>query len=76
MKNKQAEDLLILKESYYNTLDNITPLNLIKSATLELITDRKLKSNLLFAAIGFGVNFLSKKLLNYSAVKQLIAKIL
>jgi hypothetical protein len=79
LRNKQAEDLLILKEIYYTTLDSLKPLNLIKSATVELITDPKLKSNLIIGTIGLGVNYFSNKLLNQNAsnsIERVIEKVL
>lgn len=79
LRNKQVEDLTMLKETYYTTLKSFKPLNLVKSATLEFITDPKLKSNLIIGTIGLGANYFTNNLFNRNAsnlAKQIIRKVL
>ncbi|WP_394758721.1 hypothetical protein [Flavobacterium sp.] len=79
LKNKQADDFLVLKEQYHNTIDSFKPLNLIKSATQEFISSSDLKSNLINGVIGLGTNYLSKNLLNEDSVnpvKRVLGKVL
>jgi hypothetical protein len=79
LKNKQAEDLLILKEQYYRTVESFKPVNLIKSATREFISSPNLKSNVINGAIGIGTSYLTKNLLNEDSVnpiKRVLGKVL
>ena len=79
LKNKQAEDFLLLKDQYYSTVDSFKPLNLIKSATQEFISSSDLKSNLIKGAIGFGTSYLTKNLLNEDSanpIKRILGKVL
>lgn len=79
LKNKQAEDFLILKEQYYCTVESLKPINLIKSATKEFISTTDLKSNLINGALGIGTTYLTKNLLNENSVnpiKRVLGKVL
>ncbi|SFA93094.1 hypothetical protein SAMN05660845_1041 [Flavobacterium swingsii] len=63
LKNKQAEDFLILKNQYHTTIDSFKAINLIKSSLQEVITSPNLKTNLINGVIGLGTNYLTKNLL-------------
>jgi hypothetical protein len=79
LKNKQTEDFWVLKEHYYNTVDSLKPINLIKSATQKFIANPNIKANLINGAIGFGTNYLSKNLLNENSanpIKRVLGKVL
>jgi hypothetical protein len=79
LKEKQAEDLLILKDQYRSTVDSFKPLNLIKSATQEFMASPNLKENLIKGAIGFGTSYLTKKVLNEDSpnpIKRVLGKVL
>ena len=79
MKNKQAEDFLLLKNQYHTTIDSFKPINLIKSSIEEVITSPNLKTNLINGAIGLGTNYLTKNLFNDNSVnplKQVLGKVL
>ncbi|MFM9989178.1 hypothetical protein [Flavobacterium sp.] len=71
LKNKQAEDFLILKDQYHTTIDSFKPINLIKSSLQKVITSPDLKANLINGAIGLGTNYLSKTLLNDNSVNPI-----
>jgi hypothetical protein len=78
LKLKQQDDFNALKEQYNATVESIKPVNLIKSATREFITDPNIKSNLINGAINLGTNFLSKTLLNENStnpVKRVLGKV-
>lgn len=79
LKQKQADDFVVLKQQYDATIDSFKPINLIKSASLDFILSPDLKSNLIKGAIGFGTNYLSKNLLNENSVnpiKRILGKVL
>ena len=79
LKNKQAEDFLVLKNQYHITIDSFKPINLIKSSIEEVITSPNLKTNLISGVIGLGTNYLTKNLFNDNSVnplKQVFGKVL
>ncbi len=79
LKLKQEQDFDTLRNQYFETIDSIKPLNLIKSATREFITSPSLKSNLINGAISLGTTYLSKNLMNENSanpVKRVLGKVL
>lgn len=79
LKNKQAEDFLILKDQYHITIDSFKPINLIKNSIQEAITSPNLKVNLINGVIGLGTNYLAKNLLNdhsVNPIKRVLGKAL
>jgi hypothetical protein len=79
LKVRQIDDLINLKQQYTATVDSFKPLNLIKSASLEFISNPDLKSNLIKVALGFGGDYLSKNLLNENStnpIKRVLGKFL
>ena len=79
LKNKQAEDFLVLKNQYHITIDSFKTINLIKSSIEEVITSPNLKTNLISGVIGLGTNYLTKNLFNDNSVnplKQVFGKVL
>lgn len=79
LKAKQESDFEDLHNQYLITIESIKPLNLIKSASKSLIEAPNLKANLINGAIGFGVNYFSKNLVNENSanpVKRVLGKVL
>jgi hypothetical protein len=79
LRYKQSDELLELKNQYYTTVESLKPLNLIKSATQEIISMPNLKSSLVNGAIGFGLNYVSNNFLNENAtnpIKRVLGKVL
>lgn len=71
LKNKQAEDFLVLKDQYHTTIDSFKPVNLIKNSLQEVITSPDLKANLINGAIGLGTTYLTKNLFNDNSVNPI-----
>jgi hypothetical protein len=79
LKAKQESDFNNLRTQYFETIESIKPLNLIKSATKNFIETPNLKANLINGALGFGLNFISKKFANENSenpVKRVLGKAL
>ncbi len=71
LKVKQANDLSDLKYQYNTTVESLKPMNLLKSASLEIISIPNLKSNVIGGVLGFGLNYVSKKFLNGNSTNPL-----
>lgn len=68
LKSKQSADLMVLKNQYFQTINSLKPINIIKTATYDFISSPNLKSTLINGIIGLGTQYLSKNFLNeYSA---------
>ena len=79
LKAKQESDFNDLRYQYFETIESIKPLNLIKSAAQSVIETPNLKANLINGAIGFGIRFVTKNLVNENAtnpVKRVLGKVL
>ena len=63
LKNRQVHELQLLKQQYDITLNNLKPINLIKSTFQEFKSSTELKSNLINGAVGIGTNFLLSKVM-------------
>ena len=63
LKNRQAHELQLLRQQYDITLNNLKPINLIKSTFQEFKSSTELKSNLINGAVGIGTNFLLSKVM-------------
>ena len=77
LESRQSNQFNDLRSQYYETIESIKPLNLIKSATQSFIETPNLKANLINGAIGFGVNYISKKIINENSpnpVKRVLGK--
>ncbi len=78
LESRQSNQFNDLRSQYYETIESIKPLNLIKSATQSFIETPNLKANLINGAIGFGVNYISKKIINENSpnpVKRVLGKV-
>ena len=78
LESRQCNQYNDLRSQYYETIENIKPLNLIKAATQSFIETPNLKANLINGAIGFGVNYISKKFINENSpnpVKRVLGKV-
>lgn len=60
LKVKQAADLNSLKEQYYQTIESLTPLTILKNSFESIINTPNLKAKLLRQALSLGLNFISK----------------
>ena len=79
LKKKQAGDLIELKNQYNTTIEGLNPINLIKSATQEIISIPNLKSNVINGVMSFGLNYVSNNFLNDNSanpVKRILGKVL
>lgn len=63
LKDKQAEQFVLLREQFYITYESLKPLNLIKSTFRDLGSDSDVKKDLIGGAIGLATGFLSKKVI-------------
>lgn len=75
LQNKQSFEFQELKQQFEMAYDSIKPANIIKSSIQSIIASPDIKSDIVNGAIGFGVNYLSKNLLNPES-KNPIKKIL
>ncbi len=71
LKVKQANDLSELKYQYNTTVESLKPMNLLKSASLEIISIPNLKSNVIGGVLGFGLNYVLKNFLNENSTNPL-----
>lgn len=62
LENRQAQELIVLKDQYELTYESLKPLNILKSTFKELVTAPDFKENLLNASVSLGAGFLSKKI--------------
>ncbi len=79
LKNKQADDFLMLKQQYHTTIDSFKPINIIKSSIQDAIASPDLKSNLIKGAIRLGTNYLTTKLPaenSGNSIKQVLGNVL
>ena len=77
IKHKLAEKLL--KEQLKSTVENLKPVNLIKSTLRNLTTSPSLKDNLLDTTISLLAGFLSKKIIvgnTHNPIKQILGTVL
>lgn len=63
LKNKQTEELKLLKEQFYFTYESIKPINVLKNALREATSSPDLKSDIVSGAIGLTTGYLSRKVL-------------
>ena len=72
---RQAEERKQLKDQMHHAYDSIKPVNLIKSTLAEISASSTLKKQLLDAAIGLSVGFISNKIyvgVSKNPVKRLV----
>ena len=62
-KMQQANELILLKEEFTNSLDRLKPINLIKDAFKEAVTAPDLKTDIINAAIGLTTGIVAKKII-------------
>ncbi|MFV8355891.1 hypothetical protein ACNQGB_06885 [Flavobacterium sp. XS1P32] len=79
LKVKQAEDLMQLKDQYYDTYESLKPVNLIKNAFGQLTTTTEFKGNILNSVIGIASGYVTKKVLlgsTHNPIKKVLGTIL
>ncbi len=60
---KQANEAIILKDQFDETLASLKPINLIKNTFSEITSLPDLKDNIVNASVGLASGYISKKLL-------------
>ena len=63
LKEKQKNELILLKTQFEKTYEGFRPLNILKNTISEVTTSSDLKSSLVNNAIGLATGYLSKKFL-------------
>lgn len=63
LERKQAYELVLLKEQYHITKENLKPGNLIKTIFRETVSDHSLQSDALSVAIGYTTGLVARKLM-------------
>jgi hypothetical protein len=63
LEEEQAIHGQILKEQFYNVIDNIRPVNILKSTFHEVASTPDLLGNLLSATVGLTAGYISNKTL-------------
>lgn len=79
LKEKQALELIQLKDQYHFTYESLQPVNIIKSAFRQMATSSEFKGNILSNVIGIASGYLTKKVLlgsTHNPVKRLLGTIL
>ncbi|MEO8760108.1 MAG: hypothetical protein ABI388_03290 [Bacteroidia bacterium] len=71
LKNKQTEELILVKEQFHVVYESVKPMNLIKSAFHDMTSSSDTKNGLVDSAIGLATGFLSKKLLFGSSINPI-----
>lgn len=59
---KQAEELTILREQFYETYESMKPVNLIKKAYHDIVGSAELKNDLISSVLGLIAGYISKKI--------------
>ena len=57
---QQAEDGKILREHFYQTIDSMKPINLIKNTFKDAVASRELKGDILTTSVGLTAGLISK----------------
>ncbi|WP_035671970.1 hypothetical protein [Flavobacterium sp. 83] len=79
LENKQAIELISLKQQFELTYESLKPLNIIKSVFSEITTSSEIKGNLISNAIGMSTGYLTKKVLlgsSHNPIKRLLGTLL
>lgn len=62
LKEKRANELVLLKEQLHTTYESLNPINLIKNTFRDVSSSPEIKNNIIGNAISIGTGFISKKL--------------
>ncbi len=79
LKQKQVEDLVELKDQYYQTYESLKPVNIIKNAFGQMANSSEFKGNILSNVIGITTGYLTKKVLvgsTHNPVKRILGTLL
>ena len=60
LETQQAEDGKILREHFYQTIDSLKPINLIKNTFKDAVASRELKGDILTTSVGLTAGLISK----------------
>ncbi|MFV5686719.1 hypothetical protein ACM55I_14885 [Flavobacterium sp. GB2R13] len=79
LENKQALELLSLKQQFELTYESLKPLNIIKSVFSEMTTSSDIKGNVISNVIGMSTGYLTKKVLlgsTHNPIKRILGTLL
>lgn len=79
MELKQANELLLLKDEFRETVEGLKPMNLIKGVFKKATSSPDIKTDLFNAAIGLTTGFVTKKLMmgrSTNPIKKILGIIL
>ena len=62
LEQKQAQELILLRDQFYITYESIKPVNIIKKAVHDIIGSSEIKNDILSNVIGLATGFISKKI--------------
>jgi len=72
---KQAQEALLLKEQFKDTVENFKPINLIKGKLSDIIASPNLKHDVINGVLGMAAGYLSKKIVvgsTHNPLKRLL----
>jgi hypothetical protein len=79
LENRQAQELILLREQAHTTFESLQPLNLLKNTFEEVSSSSELKDNMLNNVIGLTTGYLSKKVLlgsTHNPIKKFVGTFL
>ena len=78
LKEKQKNELILLKTQFEKTYEGFRPLNILKNTISEVTTSPDLRNSLVNNAIGLATGYLSKKFLlgsTHNPIKKILGTI-
>ncbi|WP_333600764.1 hypothetical protein [Flavobacterium sp.] len=75
LESQQTAELMLLKQQFHNTVEQLNPLYFIKNAFKGITTSPEIKSDILHSAVTVTSNFVSKNTL-FGAFQKPIKKII
>ena len=69
LQKQQEQDLQVLKEQYYTTINSFSTINLIKKSFQEVVSTPHLTSNIIQGTLEMGTQYLSKTFFNSNSNK-------
>ncbi|MBK9401391.1 MAG: hypothetical protein IPN36_11200 [Bacteroidetes bacterium] len=79
VEERQAAELLALRQQFHLTYDSLRPISIIKSTLADVVSSPDLKDNLLDSVIGFASGMVSKKLFiggSHNPIKKVVGMLL
>jgi hypothetical protein len=75
LESRQAEESILMKAQFLVAVESIKPINLIKSAFIEVTESEDLQDNLVNSAVGLSAGYISKMLfqgISHSPLRKII----